>query len=96
MLTVIKEHINRISSKLQLLVKDYQLLKKDNQRQTALIKELEAEKLAYKEEMATLRQQVSILKSASGKMNEADKKHFEKQINQYIRELDKCISYLSN
>ncbi|MEI7472324.1 MAG: hypothetical protein WCJ85_08695 [Chitinophagaceae bacterium] len=95
-MTVIKEHINRISSKLQLLVKDYQLLKKDNQRQTALIKELEAEKLAYKDELATLRQQVSILKSATGQLAEADKKNFEKQINQYIRELDKCISYLSN
>jgi hypothetical protein len=28
-------------------------------------------------------------------MSEADKKAFEKNINQYIREIDKCIGILS-
>ena len=28
-------------------------------------------------------------------MNEADKKTFEKNISQYIREIDKCIGILS-
>jgi len=28
-------------------------------------------------------------------MTEADKKAFEKQINQYIKEIDKCIGLLS-
>jgi hypothetical protein len=42
-----------------------------------------------------LEQQVGILKSAAGKMDEADKKLFEKHINQYIKEIDKCIGLLS-
>ena len=44
--------------------------------------------------MEELQQQIAILKVASGQLNEKDKKEFEKKINQYIREIDKCISYL--
>ena len=42
-----------------------------------------------------LQQQTSVLKLAAGEFNQKDKKDFEKQINQYIREIDKCISFLS-
>jgi hypothetical protein len=42
-----------------------------------------------------LQQQVAILKMAAGEMSEKDKKDFERKINQYIKEIDKCISYLS-
>jgi hypothetical protein len=45
--------------------------------------------------IAQLQQQVGILKSATGQMSESEKKAFEKIINQYIRELDKCIGLLS-
>jgi hypothetical protein len=38
---------------------------------------------------------VAILKVATGEMNEADKREFEKKINQYIREIDRCIAFLS-
>ena len=42
-----------------------------------------------------LEQQVAILKSAAGQMTEPDKKLFEKHINQYIKDIDKCIGLLS-
>jgi hypothetical protein len=42
-----------------------------------------------------MEQQAGILKSAAGKMNEKDKKTFEHQINQYIKEIDKSIGLLS-
>jgi hypothetical protein len=42
-----------------------------------------------------LQQQISILKLASGELNERDRKEFDKKINGYIREIDKCISFLS-
>ena len=47
--------------------------------------------------MDELKQQVSILKVNSGeagRMNEADKKEFEKRINSYLREIDRCIALL--
>jgi hypothetical protein len=51
--------------------------------------------MAVKEHMADLEQQVTVAKLASGGMDERDKKNFEKTINQYIKEIDKCISFLS-
>jgi hypothetical protein len=43
----------------------------------------------------TLKQQVEVLKISSGKWDENDKKEFEKRINSYIKEIDKCIALLS-
>ena len=42
-----------------------------------------------------LQQQVHILKAGLNQMNPEDKKHFEKQLNQYIRDIDQCINLLS-
>ena len=89
------QHIKRINSKLQQLLKNYQQLQKDNQQQTVLIEELKKTKETNTTQIATLKEQLGILKAATGKMNETDRKEFEKNINRYIRDIDKCISILS-
>ena len=94
-MSVLENHIKRINDKLQQLLKNHQLLQKDNERQSKLITALQQEKEKDAQQIITLKEQVNILKAAAGKMNEADKKAFEKNINQYIREIDKCISLLS-
>ncbi|MBL0145573.1 MAG: hypothetical protein IPP48_07245 [Chitinophagaceae bacterium] len=91
----LEQHINRINQKLQQLLKKYEQLQEDNERQGKLIKELQQQKESSGEQIRTLQQQVNILKASTGDMNEADKKNFEKHINQYIKEIDKCITYLS-
>ena len=74
---------------------NYQQLQKDNERQSTVITTLQQEKEKDAQQLATLKEQVNILKAAAGNMNDADKKAFEKNISQYIREIDKCISVLS-
>ena len=91
----LEQHIRRVNDKLQQVLKDYQQLQKDNLRQSALIEELKKAKETSAQQVETLRQQVGILKAAAGNMNEADKKEFEKTINRYLRDLDKCIGILS-
>ncbi len=88
-------NIKRINDKLQQLLKNYQLLQKDNQKQSLLIAELKEAKEKGDQQITTLQEKITILKAAAGKMNEADKKAFEKNISQYIREIDKCIGILS-
>jgi methyl-accepting chemotaxis protein len=88
-------NIKRINDKLQQLLKNFLQLQKDNQRQSALIEELTKAKERDQQQITLLKEQVGILKAAAGKMNEADKKAFEKTINQYIKEIDKCIGLLS-
>ena len=91
----LEKNIKRINDKLQQLLKNYQLLQKDNKRQTDLIATLQEAKEKDNQQLTALQEKVSILKAAAGKMNEADKKEFEKNISQYIREIDKCIGILS-
>lgn len=89
------QHIKRINEKLQQLLKRHQQLQKDNLRQQKQIEELQAGNKKDAEIISGLQEKVSILKAAAGKMNETDKKAFEKNINRYIREIDKCITLLS-
>ncbi|MBK8609966.1 MAG: hypothetical protein IPL84_08460 [Chitinophagaceae bacterium] len=91
----ISENIKRINEKLQQLLKHYQLLQKENKRQTELIAALQQAKEKDVQLIVSLQEKISILKAAAGKMNETDKKAFEKNINQYIREIDTCIGILS-
>ena len=91
----LEQNIKRINDKLQQLLKNYQLLQKENQRQSELIATLQQTKEKDKEQIAALQEKVTILKATTGSMNEADKKTFEKNISQYIREIDKCIGILS-
>lgn len=94
-MAILEDNIKRINSKLQQLLKQYQLLQKENAR---LQKEVENNGIQQQQDQQSidqLKQQVAILKVAAGLMNEADKKAFEKQINQYIKEIDKCMTMLS-
>ncbi len=87
----INDHIQRVNTKLQQILKQYHLLQRENERLKETVKNLQVEN----EQISRLQQQVSILKSSIGQMTESDKKTFEKQINQYIKEIDKCIGLLS-
>ena len=91
----LEEHIKRVNAKVQHLLKQWQLSQKVN---TQLANEVKSLKETHENDLiriAQLEQQVYILKSAAGQMSESDKKAFEKHINQYIREIDKCIGLLS-
>lgn len=92
---VFDDHIKRINDKIQQLLKQRLQLQKDNERQTRLIGSLQQEKEKAGAEISRLHEQVNILKAAAGNMKESDKKAFEKNINLYIREIDKCIGLLS-
>jgi len=91
----LEQNIKRINDKLQQLLKNYQLLQKENKKQSELITSLLEAKEKDSQQISLMQEKITILKAAAGKMNEADKKAFEKNISQYIREIDKCIGLLS-
>ncbi|MBC7628974.1 hypothetical protein [Ferruginibacter sp.] len=94
-MAAIEEYISRINHKLQQLLKQYQFLQKENEKLRLTVTNLQSAREQEMEKINQLEQQVSILKSSIGQMDEQDKKVFEKQINQYIKEIDKCIGLLS-
>ncbi len=89
------EQLKRIQEKTQLLLKKYAAAQKENH---LLVKEnLELkDKIEQKETItASLQQQVDVLKYSSGKLDEQEKALFEKRINAYIKEIERCIALLS-
>ena len=89
-----EQQLKRINEKLQLLIKDYAALQKDNARiKQELFLALDTVKQQQKNS-DVLKQQVSVLKLGTGEMNIEDKKEFEKKIHGYLKEIDRCITIL--
>jgi chromosome segregation ATPase len=91
----VDDQFNIINDKLQQLLKQYARVRKENVQLKEQIAKQEQEKRSIELRVEELNQQISILKLSAGDMNEKDKKEFEKQINRYVKEIDKCISFLS-
>jgi chromosome segregation ATPase len=87
--------LKRIQTKLQQLLKQHVVLQKEN---SVLKEELQGTKqqLAVRQDsLDNLKQQVDVLRYSNGEMNDLDKKEFEKKINTYVKEIDRCITMLS-
>jgi uncharacterized protein (DUF3084 family) len=89
-----EEQLRRVNDKLQLLLRKYQLLQKDNERLNNAAKAYHDKEKAQAQLIDELTTRVQVLTLAAGQMSEADKKEFEKKINRYIKQVDKCINYL--
>ena len=92
----LQEHITSIEGKLSLLLSKFKVQKKENER---LRKELE-EKTRDLEEQKKKTEQLSLkLELSSNSENESlrsNKAALEKRINDYIKEIDKCIALLGD
>ena len=89
-----EQHLRRIQDKLQLLLKQFTVLQKENSRLKDEIHSAQEKLNGQQKNVDELKQQVSILKLSAGEMSEADKKEFEKRINGYLKEIDRCIAML--
>ncbi|MEO5996716.1 MAG: hypothetical protein ABIN89_08285 [Chitinophagaceae bacterium] len=89
------EHIRRINDKLLQVLKKFSFLQKENEK---LKNELQILKLSEKEkddQLQLLALRIDVLKASKGEMKEDEKKSFEKKINQYLKDVDKCIASLN-
>lgn len=94
-MALLEKDIKRVNDKLQQLLKQYATLQNENDKLTAAVNNLTAAKSEQAHQIEQLQLQVNILKSAASQLNDAEKKGFEKNINLYIKEIDKCIALLS-
>jgi cell division septum initiation protein DivIVA len=91
-----EQQIKRIHDKLQQVLKNYGAIQKENSRLKEEL-DLVSQKITAQNKIADeLKQQVSILKLSNGEMNESEKKEFEKRINSYLKEIDRCIALLES
>jgi regulator of replication initiation timing len=89
-----EQHLKRIQDKLQQLLKQHAALQKENSKLKEELGSAQQKIAAQQKNADELKQQVSILKVTAGDLSEADKKEFEKRINGYLKEIDRCITML--
>jgi regulator of replication initiation timing len=89
------EQIDRIRTKVQALVKKQQVLEKENEKLRTELNRKQGVELELKEKVGHLEEQLNLAKVSGGQMDEVSKKALEKQLNQYIKEIDRCIAMLS-
>ena len=89
-----EEQLKRIQDKLQQLVKRHAALQKENSKLREELETSRQKASVHQKGADELKQQVSVLKLNAGEMSETDKKEFEKRINGYLKEIDRCIALL--
>ncbi len=80
---------------MQLLVKKYQQIEKENKRLKEELLQLKEKHGDRKQEMEILEMQNAILKASQQQLDEKEKKELEKKLNGFIREIDRCIALLT-
>ncbi len=90
-----EEQLKVVSDKLQLLVKKFAIAKKENTSLTTELDKIRLREKDWQEKFSYLAMETSILKASAGKMDNKEKITFEKQINQYIKDLEKCMTMLN-
>jgi len=90
-----EEQLKRIQDKLQQLLQQRLLLQKENSRLKEELSEQRRHNQQQSLQSEQLQQRVEILKSSREEMHGEEKKAFEKRLNQYVKEIDKCITLLN-
>lgn len=88
------EQAKRILEKLQQLLKVNAGLRKEKEALENEVVQHKARLVQAQEAIGKLEQQVELLKFTGTPMTEEEKKQFERRINNYLKEIDKCIAYL--
>ena len=86
---------NSINEKLQEVLKRYSRIQKENDRLKEELLQWKNNETTMQQRIDELQQQLSILKLASGELSPKDRKDFERKVSQYVKEIDRCISFLS-
>ena len=88
--------LKRVHEKILLLLKQHQSLQKENERLKDEMKKMQVRGEALSRDAEKYRQQADVLKLSGRGLEETEKKMLEKKLNQYVREIDKCIALLQD
>lgn len=94
-MSVLEEHIKRINEKLQAVLKRMASLQRENMRLKEDLADAKKRMEEQTGQLDLLTQRIEVLKASKGTMTEEEKKAFGKRVRQYIKEIDKCITFLN-
>ena len=91
------QQLKRIHDKFSLVVKNYHGLQKENEKMKSDYQKLSERCDSLGREAEKLRQQSELMKyNTNDGMQEGEKKDLEKRLNQYVREINRCIALLND
>jgi predicted nuclease with TOPRIM domain len=91
----LKTSLEQLQEKLQLLIKQYGVLDKENQQLKASLTKQENKNSELLEQLNASKHQLTASMMHTSEMNPADKEKWVKQIDQYIKEIDTAIKNLN-
>ncbi len=89
------DQLIRIQEKLQILLGSYEAVQRENDRLRKQAAEQSLRVAEQSEKIESLEKTISVLRTLSVKLDPNDKRELEKRLNQYLKDIDKCISMLS-
>jgi SMC interacting uncharacterized protein involved in chromosome segregation len=93
-MALLNEHITELQEKLQALLKAYRQVQKENlrlEKELSNIQQLQASNTAA---LSVLEQKLSAANINSGSWDPEEKIKLQKQIDTYLKEIDKCLALL--
>ncbi len=92
---ILNTQITQLQNKLQLLLKNYAVLQKENIHLKKNIEKKENLLQAKTQQIQDFQQQLDSLKITRGGWGEEDKKQLQRRIDQYLKEIDICLAGLN-
>lgn len=84
-----------MQTKIQLLLKEYHHVQKENVQLRKELEKQKTESLSKEEKLTALQQQVDVLKIGAHGWKDSNKKELEKRIESYLKEVEKCLALLN-
>ncbi|HPZ87635.1 MAG TPA: hypothetical protein PLQ32_06005 [Flavihumibacter sp.] len=87
--------VKRIQEKLAALQRQQQQLQRDNDRLQAQLNIYQEKDQLLQQRSGELERQLELARATRPQMTEKDRQALEKRINQYLKDIDKCIALLN-
>jgi chromosome segregation ATPase len=92
----VQEHIISIESKLNLLLAKWKSVKKENEKLRKDLEERSNDLEEHKQKLQQMTLKVEFNNAQSSVASKESKASLEKKINEYIKEIDRCIALLGD
>ncbi len=90
-----EENIHQIKAKVQLLIKQFQQLKKENSKLKIELGESKNKQQLQEETITLLKNEMDASKLNINQLTKQDKASLEKRIDAYIKEVNTCLTLLN-
>jgi len=94
-MSILSNQLLQLQQKQELLLKHYLILKRENVQLKKSVSKKEAQLQKTEDQLKDLQQKLDAEKLSKGSLDNPEKKVLEKRLNEYIKEIDRCLKLLN-